>query len=33
MSDDLSFGGIGSVGASHGFDSNPVECSGQGHEE
>jgi hypothetical protein len=33
MSDDLSFGGVGSVGASHESDSNPVECSGQGTEE
>jgi hypothetical protein len=33
MSDDLSFGGVGSVGASHGSDSNPAECSKQGHEE
>jgi hypothetical protein len=33
MSDDLSFGGVGSLGAPHGSDSNPTECSGQGHEE
>jgi hypothetical protein len=33
MSDDLSFGGVGSAGASHGSNSNPAECSGQGHEE
>jgi hypothetical protein len=33
MSNDLSFGGVESVGASHGSDSNPAECSGQGHEE
>jgi hypothetical protein len=33
MSDDLSFGGVGSPGAPHGSDSNPAECSGQGHEE
>jgi hypothetical protein len=28
MSDDLSFGGVGSAGASHGSDSYPAECSG-----
>jgi hypothetical protein len=33
MSDDLSFGGVGSAGAPHRSDSNPAECSGQGHEE
>jgi hypothetical protein len=33
MSDDLSFGKVGSTGASHEFDSNPTECSGQGNEE
>jgi hypothetical protein len=33
MSDDLSFGGVGSPGAPHGSNSNPAECSGQGHEE
>jgi hypothetical protein len=33
MSDDLSFGGVGSAGALHGSDSNPAECSGQGNEE
>jgi hypothetical protein len=33
MSDDLSFGGVGSLGAPHGSDSNPAEYSGQGHEE
>jgi hypothetical protein len=33
ISDDLSFSGVGSVGASHEFDSNPAECSGQGTEE
>jgi hypothetical protein len=33
MSDDLSFGGVGSVGASHGSDSNLAEYSEQGHEE
>jgi hypothetical protein len=33
MSDDLSFGGVGFSGASHEFDSNPVEYFGQGNEE
>jgi hypothetical protein len=33
MSDDLSFGGVGSVGASHESDSTPADCSGQGIEE
>jgi hypothetical protein len=33
MSDDLSFGRVGSAGASYRSDSNPAECSGQGHEE
>jgi hypothetical protein len=33
MSDDLSFGGVGSTGASHESNSNPPECSGQGNEE
>jgi hypothetical protein len=28
MSDNLSFGGVGSAGASHESDSNPAECSG-----
>ena len=33
MSDDLSFGGIGSVGASYESNSNPLERSRQGNEE
>jgi hypothetical protein len=33
MFDNLSFGGVGSTGASHESDSNPAECSGQGNEE
>jgi hypothetical protein len=33
MFDDLSFGGVGSTGASHESDSNPTECSGQGTKE
>jgi hypothetical protein len=33
MFDDLSFGGVGSTGASHESDSNPAECSGYGTEE
>ena len=30
MSDDLSFNGVGSVGASRDSDANPAKCSGQG---
>jgi hypothetical protein len=33
MFDNLSFGGVGSSGASHESDSNPTEYSGQGNEE
>ena len=33
MSDDLSFGGVGSVGASYGFNSIAARCSRQGNEE
>ena len=33
MFDDLSFGGVGSVGTSRESDANPTECSGQGNEE
>jgi hypothetical protein len=33
MSDDLSFGGVGSARASHGSDSSPAECSRRGNEE
>ena len=33
MFNDLSFGGVGSVGALHDSDANPAECSGQGNEE
>jgi hypothetical protein len=33
MSNDLSFGGVESAGASHGSDSNLAECFGQGNEE
>jgi hypothetical protein len=33
MCDDLSFGRVGSSGASHESDSNPAECSRQGNEE
>jgi hypothetical protein len=29
----LSFSGVGSAGASHGSDSNPAHCSGQGTEK
>ena len=29
----LSFGGVGSVGALRDSDANPVECSRQGYEE
>jgi hypothetical protein len=32
MSDNLSFGGVGSTGATHESDSNLVDCSGQGNE-
>ena len=33
MSNELSFGGVGSTRASHESNSNPTECSGQGNEE
>jgi hypothetical protein len=33
MSDNLSFGRVGSARASHESESNPTECSGQGNEE
>ena len=33
ISDNFSFGGIGSARALHESDSNPAECSGQGNEE
>jgi hypothetical protein len=33
MSDNLSFGGVGSAGASHESDSNLADCSGQGTKE
>ena len=33
MSDNLSFGGVSSIGASHESDSNPAKCSGYGNEE
>ena len=33
MFNNLSFGGVGSAGASHESNSNPVECSKQGNEE
>jgi hypothetical protein len=33
MSDNLSFGGVGSAGASHGSNSNPADCFGQGTKE
>ena len=33
MSDDLSFGGVASVGASHESDSNPAEYSRHGNDE
>jgi hypothetical protein len=32
MSDNLSFGGVGSVGAVHESDSNLADCSRQGNE-
>ena len=33
MSDNLSFGGVGSAGASRDLDANLAECSGHGYEE
>ena len=33
MSNDLSFGRVGSVRALHELDANPAECSGEGNEE
>ena len=33
MVDNLSFGGVGSIGASRDLDANPAECSGHGNEE